>query len=300
MKNSPRPMHFDPSQEMQTRETELRYCLDETALTVDLHAHPFYEIYFFVEGNLESYVVGNRSYHLRRGDILMIPPSVLHHPVFHAEPKRYVRFVLWLSMSFLDQLIQTDPDIDYVMRLCHERKEYMIRCSAPALAQSLENHLQTIWYESQGNALCKKAYEKYSCLGFLIQLNRTVSDQNVISSIHDHKSPLLDQILAFVQENYAAPLTLKKVAEHFFVSPSTVEHLFSQKLGKSFYRYVIECRLITAQSMIQQGIPLKEVSRACGYSDYSNFYKSFVKELGVSPSDFRSYATPDHFLISRS
>ena len=50
--------------------------------------------------------------------------------------------------------------------------------------------------------------------------------------------------------------------------------------------------------MIQQGIALKEVSRACGYSDYSNFYKSFVKELGISPSDFRSYAAPDHFLVS--
>ena len=52
MKNSPNPMRFNPSQEMQTHETELRYCLDETILTVDLHAHPFYEIYLFVEGNL--------------------------------------------------------------------------------------------------------------------------------------------------------------------------------------------------------------------------------------------------------
>ena len=295
MKRSIRPMRFNPGQEMQSREIELRYCLDADSPTVEFHAHPFYELYLFCEGDLQSYVVGSRSYQLKRGDILLIPPAVMHHPIFQQDAHQYKRYVLWLSDDFLKNIVALDPDMDYAMRLCREREEYMGRCATPALAQTLENYLQTIWFEMQGEALCRTACAHYACINFLVQLNRTISDKNIVSGIHGHKSPLLDKLVTYIHENYASPITLQGTAEHFFVSPSTVEHLFTQKLGKSFYRYVIECRIITAQSLILSGVPLKTVSRSCGYPDYSNFYKAFTREVGVSPSEFRTFAPPNHF-----
>ena len=83
------PVAYSPSQEMTRKNLEIRYCLDEQSPYVEFHAHPFYEIYYYLEGPMERYVVGGKSYRMGPGDILMIPPGVAHHPIFSGENKPY-------------------------------------------------------------------------------------------------------------------------------------------------------------------------------------------------------------------
>ena len=282
-----KPAAFDPQQEMRTPQVEIRYCLDEDSPTVDIHSHSHYELYLFCEGDLERYVVGSRSYRLQRGDLLLIPPMVAHHPIFQEGAKRYQRYVLWCSQEYLAWLTQTDPDIDCAFRLCREREEYLLRFPSPSVSQMLENELKTMWAEFQGGSLCHKTAIQLSCMNFLVQLNRSVSADTVVASLRDSENPLLEQVIAYIHEHYGERLSLQDTARRFFVSPSTVEHLFTQKLGWSFYRYVTRRRIIEAQNQIAAGVPIKTVSQACGYTDYSIFYKAFIKEIGISPSQYR-------------
>ncbi len=298
MHHVPTPTRFDPVQEMATRTLELRYNLDEESPYVEFHAHPFYEIYFFLEGALERYVVGGRSYQLKAGDILMIPPTVMHHPIFLPESRPYKRYVLWLSLEHREQLETLDPDLVKVLNDCQQKEEYLIRCATPALTANLEGFLRTMWKENQSNAPCHYASFYSQCTNFLVALNRIVCDNNIIPNRYDHQSSLMDKLLAYIHENYAGSISLSSVAEHFFVSPSTVEQLFSKKLNKPFYRYVTECRIIHAQTLIISGMPLKSVGQACGYNDYSNFYKAFTREVGVSPSEYKLHQPPAHFRVT--
>lgn len=288
MKQMISPAAFDPQQEMRAPQIEIRYCLDEDSPTVDIHSHTHYELYLFCEGDLERYVVGNRNYRLQRGDLLLIPPAVTHHPIFKEGAKRYQRYVLWCSQEYLAQLTATDPDMDYAFRLCREQGEYLIRFPSPAVSQLLEGELKTMWTESRGQAPCRGTAVRLSCMSFLVQLNRSVSMDAVVSSLRDAENPLLEQVIAYIHRHYGERLSLQSTAKRFFVSPSTIEHLFTQKLGWSFYRYVTKRRIIEAQNQIAAGVPIKLVCANCGYSDYSNFYKAFTKEAGVSPSQYRS------------
>ena len=288
MRNTLRPAAFDPRQEMRSRQVEIHYNLDEDSPTVDIHSHSHYEIYLFCEGDLERYVVGARSYTLQRGDLLLIPPMVLHHPVFQEGARRYQRYVLWCARDYLAALIERDPDLGAAQRLCRERGEYLLRFSSPAVSRLLERELQSMWAESQGSGLCRETALEMDCMRFLVQLNRSAATDTVADSAIDAGSPLLEQVIAYIHENYGQPITLQETARRFYVSPSTVEHLFTQKLGWSFYRYVTKRRIVEAQAQIAAGAPVKTVCRNCGYSDYSNFYKAFTRETGVSPSQYRS------------
>jgi AraC-like DNA-binding protein len=58
-------------------------------------------------------------------------------------------------------------------------------------------------------------------------------------------------------------------------------------MGVSFYRCVTQRRLISAKSLIEQEIPLEDVGRRVGFSDYSTFYRAFKKEFGISPRQYR-------------
>jgi len=289
------PIRFNPSQEMSKRRMELRYFLDQEAPECILHAHPFYEIYFFLEGPVERYVVGGRSYRLRSGDILMMPPGVPHHPVFNQEKKPYRRYVLWLDEEQLEKLNLLDPDILSALRLCQEKEAYRIRCATPSDRQMLESCLAGMWKEEQSDSVCRLASFFSFCLNFLVILNRIVANEHLIAAQFQQSDSLLDNVLAYIRSNYTGNITLNSVAEHFFTSPSNIETLLTKRVGKPFYRYVTECRIIRAQALIASGMPLKEVGHACGYNDYSNFYRAFSREVGISPSKYRQHSPTDHF-----
>lgn len=288
MRRTIQPTAFNPQQEMSTPQIEIRYCLDEDSPTVDIHSHIHYEFYLFCEGDLERYVVGTKSYCLQRGDLLLIPPMVAHHPIFQEGAKRYKRYVLWCSQEYLAWLAKQDQDLAYAWQLCRDRGEYLLRFPSPSISQMLEGGLQTMWTEAQGSSLCRETAVQLSCMNFLVQLNRSASAASVVASLRDADSPLLEQVITYIHGHYRERLSLQETARRFFVSPSTIEHLFTQKLGWSFYRYITKLRIIEAQNEISAGIPIKTVSRNCGYTDYSNFYKAFTKEVGTTPSQYRN------------
>lgn len=154
----------------------------------------------------------------------------------------------------------------------------------------LEDRLLSMWNKPRDGELCSRALGISQCMEFMVELNRAAAEQMTVGSRIDEHRSLLEQIITYVSENYQHQLSLNETAAHFFVSPSTVENLFKQRLGKSFYRYVIEYRMITAQSLIVKGTSLKDVSSLCGFGDYSTFFKMFKKEVGVSPSEFKAVA----------
>ena len=100
------------------------------------------------------------------------------------------------------------------------------------------------------------------------------------------KPELLDRITAYIEQNYAQHITVEDLARRFYVSNSTISHHFKQKMGVSLYRYITQRRLIAAKSMIAQGVPMEEISRAVGFLDYSTFYRAFKQEFGISPRQF--------------
>ena len=77
------------------------------------------------------------------------------------------------------------------------------------------------------------------------------------------------------------------VAHHFFISESTITQTFRKKMGVSFYRCVIQRRLIAAKALIERGIALEAVAEQVGFSDYSSFFRAFKQEYGISPRQFR-------------
>ena len=100
------------------------------------------------------------------------------------------------------------------------------------------------------------------------------------------KPELLDRIAAYIEKNYANHITVDALARHFYVSSSTISHLFKQKMGVSLYRYITQRRLIAAKSLIAQRVPMEEISLRVGFVDYSTFYRAFKQEFGISPRRF--------------
>ena len=77
---------FDQRQEMRTTDFEVFYYEDKEYSEVSMHRHDYYEIYFFLEGDL-SYQIGKNQYPMNYGDICIIPPGGFHRPQFQTYDK---------------------------------------------------------------------------------------------------------------------------------------------------------------------------------------------------------------------
>ena len=120
----------------------------------------------------------------------------------------------------------------------------------------------------------------------LANLRRANIERNA-GVLNTEKRELLDDITAYIEEHYAEHLTLADFAKRFYVSESTISHLFKQRMGVSLYRYVTQRRLIAAKNLILNGMDLETVAEQVGFSDYSSFYRAFKGEFGISPRQYR-------------
>ena len=100
-------------------------------------------------------------------------------------------------------------------------------------------------------------------------------------------NPLLSEALAYIAENLFTIKDISEVARAVFVTESYLYRLFKTELKKTPKKYLIEKRLLKAQNRLKKGARPTDVAAACGFDDYTTFYRNYVLHFGKSPSDER-------------
>ncbi|OBZ17864.1 response regulator transcription factor [Bacillus sp. FJAT-26390] len=105
-------------------------------------------------------------------------------------------------------------------------------------------------------------------------------------------NPNMTQLLHFIQEHYAEPLSLTEIAKHFHFNPSYLSTYFTSHNKEGFSEYLNKIRVGKAAELLQQDMAsISEISGMVGYSDHSYFTKVFKKLTGLSPSHYRKQYT---------
>lgn len=269
--------------EMTSRFVDTHLDISYDGSNMQLHSHAFYELLYCCSDCAVEYLVGPERYRLQRGDIVFVPPGVSHRPLLPerlSEP--YERYVLWLSGEFMQRYAE-------FLSLPFLKKQ--AQASLLRTAHTPWAHLGQLFLagvqEAQQQADGWEAAVVGNTIQLLTQIKRA-TNTSASAAMQAEKPELLDRITAYVEMHYANSVTIGEVSRRFYVSSSTVSHLFRQKLGVSFYRYVTQRRLIAAKTLIEGGQLLETVAAQSGFSDYSGFYRAFRQEYGISPRQYRN------------
>ena len=275
---------FMERQKMSRNTFEAYHYRDESGKEVSLHHHEFYEIYFFVSGNV-SYNIESRSYRLSPGDVLLINPQELHQPVFSPEKQNYERYVLWISSSFLQQFILPDQDLSQCFDTSQPTHTNLIR--PDGVTRELLTYLFQQLIREQDS---REFAAELNCLSLLAQLlvlvNRTALRAGRAPEPRENADSVVYRMLGYINEHYSEDLSLDLLANEFFLSKYHLSREFSRVVGTSVHRYIVQKRLIMARQMMAAGTSTSEVSQLCGFGDYSNFYRAFTNEYQISPRKY--------------
>lgn len=103
----------------------------------------------------------------------------------------------------------------------------------------------------------------------------------------EKESKTVRHIKKYVSDNIGEKITLKGVGESLYFSPVYADAVFKRETGVSIINYAILKKVEAAKSLLSEGVSLKDVSEAVGFSDYNYFSRLFKKRTGYTPNAFR-------------
>ncbi len=242
-----------------------------------LHVHDDYELHCVVSGKV-GYIVEGSVYDLRPGSLILMRSAETHRLVVHKK-EPYERYTL----NFRPQVLYDHgfpPEIlaAYNDRGLGERNLYP--------ADSLSG-IDPVGIFAQMLAGCESFPPESLIVSYLSTLLWSINA--VFKKEETPKQyPLGDdmgrQLIDYINEHLLEELSLSSISEAIHMSPSQMNRIFHNLTGTSVYRYILSKRLIVAQELIAKGESATGASQACGFRDYSAFYRLYKKQFGIAPT----------------
>lgn len=237
-------------------------------------------LYCRCNSNAEA-VIGDEHYSLGRGDILMVKPHTTHGFLSYGnvgEP--YIGYVVTVSEGYVQKLLRIIHQENF-----RDSYENSIIHTRGTLWERVDNLFIVALEEQEVKAPGWETALLGDSIVLMIQIGRAASSESTAAARSD-KQELLTGILSYVESNLGEKITLEDVANRFFVSSSTVTHMFAKKMNISFYKYVMQRRLWQAKNLIKEDMPMERIAAKVGFGDYSAFYRAFKQEFHMSPRQY--------------
>ncbi|WP_201760910.1 MULTISPECIES: AraC family transcriptional regulator [unclassified Nonomuraea] len=95
--------------------------------------------------------------------------------------------------------------------------------------------------------------------------------------------------LAIIEAEPGAPHSVASLARAVALSPSRFAHLFAEATGQTPMRVVRRARAVHAASLLEvTDLDVGQVAEACGFVSPFHFSRTFSKEYGMPPRDYRA------------
>lgn len=273
---------YDDRQYMNSSDYELYYYQDLVPVKrTGLHAHSYYEFYFFIEGHAEM-TIAQQQYTLNYGDIVIVPPNVSHGTFVKDYNVPYRRFDLWLSIPAYNRLISLSRDFGYAVDKASDGDCYIIHADR-IIFKTIENMLFNIIKEQNSDRFGRYSQLSLSISQLILTISRISYEQTEKQKITG--DDIYESICRYIEQNIGEDLSLDNIAAHFSLSKSYISHVFKDNTDIPLHRYITKERLRLCRDAITAGEPISHVYGTYGFDDYSSFYRAFKKEFGISPKD---------------
>lgn len=91
---------------------------------------------------------------------------------------------------------------------------------------------------------------------------------------------------SYLEENYAANVSLEELARLVAISPFHLARLFQQEVGMPPHAFQVQVRISHAKPLLLGGLPTSRVAADTGFFDASHFTRHFKRQVGVTPGAY--------------
>lgn len=250
---------------------------------VAFHYHNFYEILYVLEGEYSS-MVENQSFHLHKGDFLLIDQNVMHkYQPMEGRGENSKRIILWVTGSFLRELCDGEVDLSECFRKSQARAWHF----PVYYEEMLRGYLLRLAMDGASDGMRRAMDRGYLTL-FFANLNLLCGrKESLLSGEFVAEHPLVEPVSAYIEEHMEETITLDQLAAQVHMSKYHFLRKFKEVTGVTAHVFIMNKRLIRASELLQKGESITAAYQGAGFGDYSVFLRNFKNAFGVSPGQYR-------------
>ena len=230
------------------------------------HMHDFYELIFFVHGDVD-YMIESKSKKLVSNDIILIPAGLLHYGVANVDVE-YERYVLKFPLRLINDTLAKEIQ-DFT---CFSGNYPALKELFTKLDNIYNNYSDEHKYILMVNTLSE----------ILINMqNKSKVSDELIGVYHN---PVVSKVIAYINENIKKNITLTDICNDLNFSRAHISNEFSHVMKIPVMTYIRYKKIIAAHQKILEGnVKINEVAYEYGFEEYSTFYRNYIKIIGKPP-----------------
>lgn len=244
------------------------------------HRHNGYELYLFLGGNI-FFNAEDKSYKLKRGDMVLVSPSTTHNMRSSDDGTSYYeRVILNVKQSVFERLSTPLTDLSSCF---HEHNVEPIRLSEEEVKQFCELAQRIIDVKESKDFGADVEIDAYMTL-LLLMINRLCKTEqtprkNVMPQI-------VKDVMRYIGDNLTEDVSLAKLSEITHYNSTYISSLFKKHTGLTLREYITDLKIEEAKRLLLIGESVSDACCKSGFSDYSNFIRAFSKATGLSPGKY--------------
>ncbi|OYP58182.1 AraC family transcriptional regulator [Lachnotalea glycerini] len=225
---------------------------------------------------------------MHAGDIFIINQYESHY-LDQIDSMVHERIIISIHPDYLKQLSTPETNLDYCFS--HRPNEFSHRVEL-----SKEQQQRFIYYIHKMASLSgfgSDILEQTAFTELMVLINsqfQAQCDLEAAGESYQYNSQVAD-ILKYLNKNIRNDITIKCLADHFYLSESYICRIFKAETGTTINKYLTARRISIAKSLLNVGLSVTEVCEKSGFHDYSNFLKAFTKAVGISPKKYSQYSS---------
>lgn len=241
--------------------------------------HIYPEICICLEGSL-AMLFGEHIVNLEKGDVCFILPGVLHSEM----PKKKNSYIaIWASfgMNMISMHLSGKNNTTgqfYTLTGCSLKAD-----------SDLSFYTDLIKKETTGPQTFSNDVIKLNILHLLIMIYRSIQNNTGTEPEGmQWKESIVLKTKEYIERNCSRAIRLSDISQEICISPNYLNSIFKSITGNTIIRYAEEHKIKKAKEMLKNSsLSIGTIALALGYYDQYHFSRSFKKETGYSPTQYR-------------
>lgn len=115
-----------------------------------------------------------------------------------------------------------------------------------------------------------------SIIGETLDMSAVSSDYSVARAQH------------YIKQHFMEQITVSKLAELGYVSPSCLNRRFKKEVGITPIEYLIQTRIENAKKLLRRkDVPITEIVMRCGFGSSAHFSTCFHQRTNLTPTEYQ-------------
>lgn len=255
-------------------------------MTMDsFHKHDTYEIYF-LESGTRHYIIGNKNYDIKKYDVVLILPNVLHKTTGNAYKRKLIEF----SKEYLSAYYTTDT-INSMLK-CFSYDDSVL-------------HLTKEQFEYVNALLEKIRYRKpelcYALFGEILLFLSGILPQKSSIERSSLSGNLPAAVIRYIDDNYTEIDSIDVIAEHFHITKYHLCRIFKKNTGLTVINYINKLKVEHVKQLLlsHKKKSVTDIAIESGFNSPIYMSRIFKQITGLSPSEYRNecLSKPGLFVI---